>query len=47
MTSDVYAKVQGQSQGHKGQNPIYPFPDGNSSLNAHMAMEWCTKLEVA
>ena len=38
-------KVRGQS--HRGQNPIQPFPDCNSSLNSHMATEWCTKLEVA
>ena len=25
----------------------WEFPDCNSSLNSQMAMEWCTKLEVA
>ena len=35
-------KVRGQSQGHRGQNPIQHFPDCNSSLNSHMAMKWWT-----
>ena len=40
-------------QGHTGQNivdfdPNIAFPDCNASLNwPIMAMEWCTKLEVA
>ena len=34
-------------QRHRSQKPIYPFPNSNSSLNSHMAMEWCTELDVA
>ena len=33
-------------QGHKGENPISPFPDCNYSLNSHMAMKSCLKLHV-
>ena len=36
-----------KGQGHRGQNPIYPFPDCNSSWNSHMAMKSCLKLDVA
>ena len=36
-----------KGQGHRGRNPIYPFPDCNSCLNWHMMMKWCTKLDVA
>ena len=36
-----------KGQGHRGQKPIYPFPDRNSSLNSHMKMKWCKKLYVA
>ena len=28
-------------------DPIWAFPDCNSSLNSSMATKWCTKLEVA
>ena len=28
-------------------DPTWAFPDCNSSLNSHMAMEWYTKFEVA
>ena len=38
-------KVKGQ--GHRGQNPTKPFPDRNSSLNSHMGMKLCTKLDDA
>ena len=40
-------KVKVKGQGHRGQNPIQPFLDRNSSFNSPMAMKWCTKLEVA
>ena len=40
-------KVRGKGQRHRGHDPIQPFPDRNSSLNSHMAMKWCTKLDVA
>ena len=43
--SDVHAK--GQGQGHRGHDPTKPFPDCKSSLNSHMAMKLCTKLDVA
>ena len=36
-----------KGQGYRGQNPIKPFPDCNSSLNWHMVMKWCTELAVA
>ena len=42
-------KVNGQEvngQGHRGHDPTQPFPDHNSSLNAHMMMKWCTKPDV-
>ena len=32
-------------RGHMGQNPTQPFSDCNSSLNSHMIMEWCKKLD--
>ena len=32
-------KVKVKGQGHRGQNPISPFPDCKSSLNSHMAMK--------
>ena len=35
-----------KGQGHKGQNPTYPFPDCNSNLNLPMATKWCAKLDV-
>ena len=38
-------KVKVRGQGHRGQNPRYPFPDRNFSLNSHMMMKWCTKLD--
>ena len=31
---------------HRGQNSIYPFPDGNSSLKSHMRIKWGTQLDV-
>ena len=39
-------------QGHTAKkiadfDPIWVFPDCNSSLNSPMATKWCTKLEVA
>ena len=34
-------------QGHRGHDPIQPFPDRNSSLNSHMVIKWCIKLDVA
>ena len=38
-------------QGHTGQKiavyePNWEFPDCNSSLNAPMALKWCTKLNI-
>ena len=30
-------KVKGQ--GHRGQNPTWPFSDRNSSLNSHIMMK--------
>ena len=36
-----------KGQGHRGHDPIWPFPDRNSSLNSYMVMKWCTKLDVA
>ena len=33
-----------KGQGRRGQKP---FPDRHPSLNSHMAMKWCTKLDVA
>ena len=51
--SDVHAKCEGQkskvkvAEGKKTNfSPIWKFPDRNSSLNSHVAMKWCTKLEV-
>ena len=47
---DGHTKCRGQrskGQGHWGQNPILPFPDCNSSMNSHMVMKWCPKLDVA
>ena len=40
-------KVKVKGQGHRGQDPIQPFPDRNSSLNSHMMMELCRKLNAA
>ena len=40
--SIVHAK--GQGQGHRGQNPICPFPDCDSNCNSSMAKKWCIKL---
>ena len=40
-------KVKVKGQGHRCHDPIQPFPDSNSSLNSHMVMKWCTKLDVA
>ena len=34
-----------KGQGHRGQNPICPFPDCNSNWNSSMATKWCIKLE--
>ena len=36
-----------KGQGHRGKNPTYRFPDRNSSLNWHVMMKWCTKLDIA
>ena len=36
-----------KGQGHRGHDPIQPFPDRNSSLNSHIAMKWCIQLDVA
>ena len=36
-----------KAQGHRGHDPILPFPDRNSSFNSHMVMKWCIKLGVA
>ena len=36
-----------KSQDPRGQNPNWPFLDCNSSLNSHMMMKWCKKLDVA
>ena len=36
-----------KAQGHRGHDPIWRFLDRNCSLNSHMAMKWCTKLDVA
>ena len=36
-----------KGQGHRGQNPICPFPDCNSNWNSSMATKWCIKLEWA
>ena len=50
---DGHAKGQGQRSMVKVTEvktnfaPIWVFPDRNCSLNLQMAMEWCTKLEVA
>ena len=44
---DVTVKSQGQSQGHRVQNSIQPFPDRNSSLNSHVMIKLCTELDVA
>ena len=38
-------KVKGQGQ--RGQTPIQPFPDCNSSWNLNMAMTWCIELNEA
>ena len=32
-------KVEVKGQGHRGHDPIWPFPDRNSSLNSHMVMK--------
>ena len=40
-------KVKVRGQGHGGHDPTSPFQDRNSSLNSHMAMKLCTKLDVA
>ena len=55
MTSDVYAKGQGQRSNFKVTrlkkivdfDPNWAFPDCNSSLNSNMMMKWCTELDVA
>ena len=39
-------RVKVKGQGHRGQNPIQLFTDRNSSLNSHMMVKWCTKLDV-
>ena len=36
-----------KGQGHRGHDPIQPFPDRNFSSNSHMVMKWCIKLDVA
>ena len=41
------SRSQVKDQGHRGHNHTEPFPDCNSSLNSHMMLEWCTKLDVA
>ena len=46
---DVHAKGQGQRSKVKVtevKTQLQPFPDCNSSLNSHMVMKWCTKLDV-
>ena len=35
-----------KGQCHRGHNPTYPFLDCNSSLNSHMMMKWCIKLDA-
>ena len=48
---DVHAKRQSKrwkvKVSDRGYDPFKLFPDHNSSLNSHMAMKWCTKLEAA
>ena len=39
------SEIKGQS--HRGHDLIWPFPDRTSSLTSHMAIKWCTKLDVA
>ena len=40
-------KVRGQRSMSQRSKPDLAISDCNSSLNSHMAMEWCTKLDVA
>ena len=40
-------KVKVKGQGHRGHDPIKPFPVRNSSFNSHMVMKWGIKLDVA
>ena len=47
-----FSRSSVKCQGHTGQkiadfDPNWAFPDCNSSLNSHVALKWCTKLEVA
>ena len=35
-----------KGQGHRDHDPTQPFPDRNSSLNSHIVMKWCTRLDV-
>ena len=46
--TDVHEKGQSQRSKVKvTEVKVQPFPDRNSSLNSHMMMKWCTKLDVA
>ena len=44
--SEVQAKSHGQRSRSEKSKPNLAV-SGNSSLNSHMAMKWCTKLDVA
>ena len=41
VTSMQKVKLEVKVQGHRGHNPILPFPDCNSSLNSRMMIKWC------
>ena len=46
-----FSKLSVKFPGHTGRkiddfDPKWAFPDCNTSLNLHMAMKWCTKLDV-
>ena len=46
-----FSRSSAKFVGHTGQKIAdfdrnWAFPDGNSSLNSHMAMKWCIKLDV-
>ena len=39
------SRLEVKGQGHRGHDPTSPFPDCNSSLNSHMMMKSCIRLD--